>query len=341
LKRESVSRLSHLQIELLNSVECALFDVDGVLVDVRNSYNLAIKNTVEFITKHMTGTPCSRRLVTDTLLLRFKQTGGFNNEIDISYAIILALLSRPFDESIADKREFLFTVAKNANETGILSVEKYLSSLYTLSRIEKLKSDLVYPAPVGKSLLATVFDELFYGPTLFQKQHNMKPRYYHGKPFIENDKLVVTKKTLNLISEKFRRNLAIISGRSRVAAQHSLKPLFKIFNTKASVFLEDENREHWKPNPYSIKKAMEYLGAKTALYAGDSIEDLYMTKKAEREADVKILFIGVYSCSVRPQEMIKKFKEAHADIIIKNVNCLSKLLYKKDMGEEQTIINHM
>jgi hypothetical protein len=39
--------------------------------------------------------------------------------------------------------------------------------------------------------------------------------------------------------------------------------------------------------------------------------------------------------------MIKKFKEAHADIIIKNVNCLSKLLYKKDMGEEQTIINHM
>jgi hypothetical protein len=66
-----------------------------------------------------------------------------------------------------------------------------------------------------------------------------------------------------------------------------------------------------------------------------------MTKKAEREADVKILFIGVYSCSVRPQEMIKKFKEAHADIIIKNVNCLSKLLYKKDMGEEQTIINHM
>ena len=328
-----MSRLSHLQIELLNSVDCALFDVDGVLVDVRNSYNLAIKNTVEFITKQMTGTPSSKRLVTDTLLLKFKQTGGFNNELDISYAIILALLSRPFHESIADKREFLFAVAKNANETGILSVEKYLSSLYTSSCIEKLKADLKYPAPVGKSLLATIFDEHFYGPTLFRKQHNMKPRYYHGKPFIENDKLVVRKKTINLISEKFRGNLAIISGRSRIAAQHSLEPLFKIFNAKASVFLEDENREHWKPNPYSIKKAMNHFGAKTALYTGDSIEDFSMTKKAEREADVKILFIGVYGCSVRPQEMIKKFKEAHADIIIKNVNCLPKLLYQTDTDE--------
>src|SRR5215212_351262 len=168
-----MSRLSHMQIEALNSVECALFDVDGVLVDVRNSYNLAIKRTVEFTTKYMIGTPCTRRLVTDTLLLKFKETGGFNNEIDICYAIILALLSRPFHESIVDKREFLFTVAKHANETGILSVEKYLSSLYTSSRIEKLKADLVYPAPVGKSLLATVFDEFFYGPTLFRKQHNI------------------------------------------------------------------------------------------------------------------------------------------------------------------------
>jgi HAD superfamily phosphatase len=327
-----MSRLSHMQIEALNSVECALFDVDGVLVDVRNSYNLAIKSTVEFTTKYMIGTPCTRRLVTDTLLLKFKETGGFNNDIDICYAIILALLSRPFHESIVDKREFLFTVAKHANETGILSVEKYLSSLYTSSRIEKLKADLVYPAPVGESLLATVFDELFYGPTLFRKQHNMKPRYYHGKPFIENDKLVVRKKTLNLISEKFHGNLAIISGRSRVAAQHSLKTLFKVFNIPASVFLEDENREHWKPNPYSIKKAMDCFRAKTALYAGDSIEDLSMTKKAEREADAKILFIGIYGCSVRPQEMLNKFKEAHADIIIKNVDCLSKLLYKTDTG---------
>jgi HAD superfamily phosphatase len=181
---------------------------------------------------------------------------------------------------------------------------------------------LVYPAPVGKSLLATVFDELFYGPTLFQKQHNMRPRYYHGKPLIENDKIVIREKTIKLISKKFRENLALISGRSQIAAQHSLKPIFNIFNSSASVFLEDENREHWKPNPYSIKKAMNSLDAKTAFFVGDSMEDLYMSRKAEQEGDLKIKFIGVYGSSVQPQQMIRKFKESHADMIIKNVNCL-------------------
>ena len=316
--------VSALDLRLLNSAECALFDIDGVLIDVRKSYNLAIKQTVDFVVKRMTGASCARRLVSDTLLLKFKQTGGFNNEIDMSYAIILALMSLPFGESVQYKTDFLFTVAENADETGMLSVEEYLSSLYPSSRIKKLKEDLVYPAPVGKSLLATVFDDLFYGPTLLHKQHNLKPMYYHGKPLIENDKIVIREKTIRLFSKKFRENLALISGRSQIAAQHSLKPIFNIFNSSASVFLEDENREHWKPNPYSLKKAMKHLGAKTALYVGDSIEDLNMARKAETETDVKILFIGVYGCSVRPQEMIRKFKDNHADIIIKNVNCLYK-----------------
>jgi HAD superfamily phosphatase len=322
--------VSHAQIELLNSVDCALFDIDGVLVDVRNSYSLAIKMTIEFITKLVIGTSFSRKLVSDTLLLKFKQTGGFNNEVDICYAIILALISRPANESPSDMRHFLFTVAENADETGIFSVEKYLSTLSTPSHIEKLKADLVYPAPVGKSLLPTVFDEFFYGPALFQEQHNMKPLYYHGKPLIENDKMIISDRTLKIISEKFHGNIATISGRSRIAAQHTIRPLFKIFNPTASVFLEDEDRKHWKPNPYSIKKAMNCLGAKTAFYVGDSIEDLYMAKQADRADDTRILFVGVYGCSVRPEETARKFIEGHADIVIKNVNSLFQLVDNTD-----------
>ena len=322
--------VSQSQLELLNSVDCALFDIDGVLVDVRNSYSLAIKMTIEFITKLMIGTSFSRKLVPDTLLLKFKHTGGFNNEVDICYAIILALMSRSTNESLSDKRNFLFAVAENANETGISSVEKYLSTMSTPSHIEKLKVDLVYPAPVGKSLLPTVFDEFFYGPALFQEQHDMKPLYYHGKPLIENDKMIINDRTLKIISQKFHGNIATISGRSRIAAQHTLRPLFKIFNPMASVFLEDEDRKHWKPNPYSIKKAMNCLGAKTAFYVGDSIEDLYMAKQADRADEIKILFIGVYGCSVRPEETVRRFNESHADIVTKNVNSLFRLLDSTD-----------
>ena len=98
----------------------------------------------------------------------------------------------------------------------------------------------------------------------------------------------------------------------------------------ASVFIEDEDRKNWKPNPYYIRRAMDYLGAKSAFYVGDSIEDLFMAKLAERDADIKILFVGVYGCSVRPEETVRRFIEGHADIVIKDVNSLFHLVDNTD-----------
>jgi HAD superfamily phosphatase len=319
--------ISTRNMKLLNSVECALFDIDGVLVDVRKSYYLAIKKSVEFIMKNMGGKKSHIfPIVTDTLILKFKETGGFNNEIDIAYVIILALMSMPFIELTSNKKDFLFRVAQNANETGISSVEDYLSSLSNLSHVKKLKQGLVYPAPVGKSPLATVFDELFYGPKLFRMQHGIEPQYYRGKPLIDNDEIVIKKETVNLISERLQGSIALISGRSKLAAQYSLEPIIDMFDKNASVFLEDESRKHWKPNPYSIIKAMTTLGAKTSLYVGDSVEDLYMTRKAEKDMDIKILFIGVYGCSVQPQDTIRKFRENNVPLIIESVECLPDLM---------------
>ncbi|MGI0035655.1 MAG: hypothetical protein ACRD98_07295, partial [Nitrososphaera sp.] len=73
---------------------CALFDIDGVLVDIRRSYNTAIKKTVEFVLNQISGR-AFRNLVTDQIILRFRQAGGFNNDADTCYAIALAMLANP------------------------------------------------------------------------------------------------------------------------------------------------------------------------------------------------------------------------------------------------------
>ena len=39
----------------------------------------------------------------------------------------------------------------------------------------------------------------------------------------------------------FKGNLAIVTGRSRLAAEYSLKSLIKYFNSDACVFLEDKS----------------------------------------------------------------------------------------------------
>jgi HAD superfamily phosphatase len=262
-------------------------------------------------------------LVTEDVILKFRQTGGFNNDTDTSYAITLAVLAT-HQKNVKHARKFLFLISKNADETGIISVEKFLES-YSYD-VQKFKKMLFYPGPVGLSMLPTVFDELFYGPELFKKRHRCEPKYYFGKPLIENDKLLVTRTTTEALLNRFNGNIAVVSGRSKLAAEYSLKPILDIFNQTACVFLEDEKREYAKPNSYALKRAMGNMDANTAIYAGDSTEDLLMARRTEKETGVKIAFVGIYGCSKQPATMVRLFRENGANAIIESINQLPYIL---------------
>jgi phosphoglycolate phosphatase-like HAD superfamily hydrolase len=303
--------------------DCVLFDIDGVLVDVRKSYNATIKRTVEYMLKFITGRSF-RTLVTDQIILKFRQSGGFNNDTDTSYAITLAILANP-PKNILQGRRFLSKVAENADESGYVSVEEFLA-LYDINKWKKM---LIYPATVKDSMVARVFDEIFYGPELFRKQDHLEPKYQTtGRPLIHNDKLTVTARTMKKLNKMFKGNLAIVSGRSKLAAEYSLRSMIKYFNSDACVFLEDEKRAYAKPHPFAIQHAMRVMNAKTAIYAGDSAEDLLMARQAEKTVGVKIVFVGIYGNSPEPDKTIHKFKQENVKAIIKSVNQLPNIINK-------------
>jgi phosphoglycolate phosphatase-like HAD superfamily hydrolase len=325
-----------------------LFDIDGVLVDIRRSYNEAIKKTVDFVLAQA-GLNALRGIVTNHLILQFRQTGGFNNDTDTSYAIALAVLASSREKkgtaaatttTMTQAHKLLQDVIKNADETGIESVEKFLLK-NGKDAVSSVKEMLAYPAPVKDSYIGRVFDELFYGPELFKKQNGLEPKYCYSwsdgdkkkggvrggaKPLIGNDRLVVSKKTMRTLNERFGGNLAIVSGRSRVAAEYSLKPVMQYFDIDACVFLEDEKREYAKPNPYAAKKAMKMMGAKSALYCGDSAEDMLMAQKAEEETGLPIAFVGIYGFSSEPAKTLAIFKQRGAKATAKSVDSLPKML---------------
>ncbi|MGI0016104.1 MAG: HAD family hydrolase, partial [Nitrososphaera sp.] len=126
-------------------------------------------------------------------------------------------------------------------------------------------------------------------------------------------------------------NLAVVTGRSRLAAEYSLGPVMKYLRLDACVFLEDEKREFAKPNPYAIKHAMQTMGAKTALYAGDSAEDLLTARNAEKELGVRISFVGIYGYSPRPAQTLAKFKEQGVEAVAKSVDQLPRIIKKRSL----------
>ena len=305
-------------INQVDDIDGIIFDCDGVLVDVSKSYDLAIQKTTQYVLKKFVNIKSIP--ITAKIINGFKSTGGFNDEVDVTYASILSLVAAK-KLGINDTK-FIFHVIENANSTGIKSVEKFLGTLdVDLSDIRK---KLDYPGEHTTNPLYEIFDQIFYGPELYKKIFKKKSQFTE-RGLINNDKVILTKKLLSILDKKFGNNLAIVSGRGKKSVRYSLKELLDWFNLKSSVFLEDEPREMAKPNPKSLLLSINKLHTRHCLYVGDSMEDLIMAKKIAKTGK-KITFCGIYGTSKNPSSKIRLFKDNDTPIIIKSINLLPKAL---------------
>jgi phosphoglycolate phosphatase-like HAD superfamily hydrolase len=307
-------------------IDAILFDVDGVLIDTRLSYNLAIKKTVKHVLALVSSVEPIQS-VSDSILLRMRRTGGFNNDTDTTYALILTSLVSQ-STSTKELESLLFDITNKIDVGGIISVERYLSTVFSSTAVEKIKHKLSYPGPVGRSMVTTVFDEVFYGAELFKQRYGIYPQYYFGDALINNEKVVITRRTTRFLSKRFDDRIGVVSGRSKLAFEYSLGGELSTFNREACIFLEDEPRKNAKPNPYGIKKAMKRMRAKHAIYVGDSVEDIIMVGKAKEEMGLEIEFMGVYGSSVKPVETRKFLKQKGAEIVLRSVNQVPNILNK-------------
>ncbi|MDW0155670.1 MAG: HAD-IA family hydrolase [Nitrososphaeraceae archaeon] len=310
----------------MNSNACIIFDIDGTLIDTRESYNKSIKKTVQFLVKYIDISKENLgKIVSDEQIFKFRKSGMFNNDIDTSYALVLSILCGPPKK--ADLLFFIENIAQSASSKGIKSVENYLKD-YSEIRLKQIKKLLMYPGDVKTSIIARVFDEYFYGPQLFKKQHGTNSKYYSGRPLIENDILLATNSTLKKISNMFDMRTGIVSGRSRIAAEYSLKSVFKLFDIKGSVYLEDEKREMGKPNPSALIKSVKSFGVSNAFYVGDSAEDLFMVQRARKISNLDIKLIGVCASNARSNQIRSLFTSNGTSLIVKNINELPNILNK-------------
>ncbi len=308
------------KIKKIKKLDSVVFDCDGVLIDVSNSYDQAIKKTVDFILKEMTQVNESI-LVTTEMIEGFKATGGFNDEIDVTYALILAVVAATKRNELFSK--FVFKVINNADQTGIKSVEKYLDTINV--DVFDIKKKLAYPSTKFQNPLSSIFDEMFYGSELYIQLYKRKPQFFDGLGLIENDVVLLNKDVVKKLHERFGKRIAIVSGRGFLSAKHSLKDLLNEFDLNNSRFLEDESRELAKPNPQSLLSAIKGMSGNYLLYVGDSMEDYIMAQKAD-ESGIPTIFCGVYGTS-KDQEAKKALFESHnADIIVKSIDLIPKTL---------------
>jgi HAD superfamily phosphatase len=381
------------RLDTLRKVDGVVFDCDGVLVDIRESYNRAVSETVAYILERVTGCKAPENWVKDGLIYSFRKTGGFNNDWDTVYGILMFTLSslpqaaqmrlknqmkkigwqqnpyerlatmrntaeKEFQPSLCDgvlSKEMMkqmLEFAGSLDERGLASIdwnlvdkfggnESFLDFYTTLTRF------LHTPAEVGKSVIATVFEEFFGGAELFREDFGVEPRFNLGKGKIENEKLIIKPETLNRLKSLLGKDsLGIASGSRTRAARYVLGSLLERFNSQAVVFqeaMENSEREHLekegqkvnlkKPHPFSLLKAAEGFGnCDYVLYVGDSMEDMIIADKAAKTGK-PFLFAGVYSFTGAEEFIRKSFLEAGCDMVIPSVNELPFVL--ESLGRQE------
>lgn len=295
-----------------------IFDCDGVLIDITKSYDLTIAKTAKYVLENLA--QINDGITIDSKIIDgFKSTGGFNDEVDLTYAVILSIVAAKNLKK--DQHDFIFDTIAHSDSSGIKSVENYLQKITDISKIKNLLS---YPGPHISNPLYKIFDQIFYGPELYMKLYGINSEFTESG-LIKNDVVIFNDSLAIKLENRFNSKIAMVTGRGMESVKYSLGNLFSKFDVKNSAFLEDESRDLAKPNPESLIRAITGMECKNVVYVGDSMEDLMMAKQATKLGH-NTIFCGIIGTSKEPQKKLELFEQNGAHMILDSINLIPNVL---------------
>ncbi len=343
----------------IREIDVIVFDCDGVLIDISESYPKAVAKTTRALVEAFTGTVLSESLFDAKLNSAYKQRGGFNNDWTLAYALVMRILAespeagsinnlaleslnvpdlysryRFIEENRVDAKMDLsglygklMDFSMVLDETGVASVDAQL-----LPGLEGVKRALGHPGGVGESMVSTVFEEFFLGATLFQEVFKAPARFNESHVgYVENGRVVIAGRALDWLEPLIGGpRFGVASGSLADAARHVLGDALGRFHPAAQVWHEDvasaerdAGASLQKPNPYPLLRASEpFRPYKRVLYVGDTMADWLM---AENAGD-GFLFAGVFGGVAAKEETRSAFLEAGSAMVLASVNLLPTVL---------------
>ncbi|MBC8251137.1 MAG: phosphatase [Candidatus Nitrosopelagicus sp.] len=303
----------------ISQLDSIIFDCDGVLIDIRKSYDITINKTISAIMKELFDDEVSN-IITSKIHFGLKSTGGFNDEVAVAYAVVMTLAASK--KSKIQFENLIIDVINNANETGIYSIDNYFISQNI--DLTELKSKLDYESSRKVSYIHGIFNQLFYGPTLYEKIFNEKSQFSQN-PLIDMDDILLDDALMLKLKNRFGNKISTVTGRGKFAFSYSLKEFLQSMDMSHSVFLEDRPLNLAKPNPESLIESISGINSKCSLYVGDSMEDLMLVKKCV-ERGYNVSFCGIYGSSDEPELKYDLFRKNNASFILESIQELPKAL---------------
>jgi phosphoglycolate phosphatase-like HAD superfamily hydrolase len=152
--------------ETLRGIEKIIFDFDGVLVQTYQSYRQTIRKVVDYYFLEILGLEGEEgKLATLRDIQKFKDTGLYNNDWNLSYAFITYYLNIMMKE--LEQKTALQSFVKRFGNLRFSDVEKFLQNLREVG-------DFLRQMGMNGSDLAELKNDNIVGLDLFLAQANLK-----------------------------------------------------------------------------------------------------------------------------------------------------------------------
>ena len=295
-----------------------IFDIDNVLVNTKHSYLDAIRWTVEiFLTGgnipyfQKKGKESTPEILTARDVEEFKLLGGFNDDWDTCYGLLIYLLNLPVKgRTVAHLKKAMnlsaFSKSIKTKPLGVNGIVKKFGQVRDV-RIEKI---------------SRIFQEVYLGKEIFELVEKKRASYWKKRGLIHKEKFVIRRPTLQRLKNSGVA-LGIATGRSRFEAVFALKH-FKVFDLFDVVTTMDEikkaertlKKSLRKPNPFSVVETAKKIGLKNKfLYVGDLPDDILAANGAKSKVNIKAVGFPLFANS--PKRAIKELEKAGADYVLK------------------------
>ncbi len=285
-------------------VDAVILDIDGVLVDVADSYRRAILDTVD-------------RVYGDTIpkaaIQQFKDAGGFNNDWVVTDAVALYVLAR---EAGADLELETYTGEIERQGGGIegakAALREHLSKGAADAVIEGWEPDR----------LRDVFQQRYLGADRYREFEEGEPTEA-GVGYINDEPVLVEPGTLASLSERFE--LGVLTGRPAPEAALALERVGLSIPESRRITMD--NPTPGKPHPDGLVTLAERCDATSVAFAGDTLDDVKTAvNAAEADPSREYHGIGVLTGGLTGEAGRRSFESAGAAAIVGSVNDLPEIL---------------
>jgi len=285
-------------------VDTVVLDVDGVLVDVAESYRRAVVESVE-------------RLYGDTLaredLQPFKDAGGFNNDWELSDAVALYVLARERGLA-ADVAGFTAAIA--ANGTGLAGARATIRDTLGDDAADEIEAEW------DPDALRETFQALYLGAELYRDIEGGEPPF-EAPGFIHDEPVILTEATVEALTERYP--VCVLTGRPAAEADIALDRVG--LDVAADRRFTMDDWEEGKPHPRALVTLAERTDADAVAFVGDTLDDVRTAVNADREDGSTAYYgIGVLTGGLTGDDGRAKYADAGASAVVESVNDLPDLL---------------